>query len=106
HRADGRGMPRIYPALAGNSIVFADDPSSLVQVTLAGGRTPHTPHDRMAFSMPGFEHLPNAQLAQILTFIRSSWGNQASAVREVDVARMRRVVRDKPVHVVPQEAAP
>ena len=106
HRADGRGMPRIYPALAGNSIVFADDPSSLVQVTLAGGRTPHTPHDRMAFSMPGFEHLPNAQLAQILTFIRSSWGNQASAVSEADIARMRRVVRDKPVHVVPQEVAP
>jgi len=40
------------------------------------------------------------------TFIRSSWGNQASAVREIDVARMRRVVRDKPLHVVPQEAAP
>ena len=59
----------------------------------------------MAFSMPGFEHLPNAQLAQILTFIRSSWGNHASAVSEVDVARMRRVVRDKPVHYVPQEAA-
>lgn len=105
HRADGRGMPRVYPALAGNSIVFADDPSSLVQVTLIGGRTPHTPHDRMAFTMPGFEQLPNAQLAQILTFIRSSWGNHASAVSEVDVARMRRVVRDKPVHYVPQEAA-
>ncbi len=56
--------------------------------------------------MPGFEHLPNAQLAQILTFIRSSWGNQASAVSEADIARMRRVVRDKPVHVVPQEVAP
>lgn len=105
HRSDGRGMARVYPALAGNSIVFADDPSSLVQVTLIGGRTPHTRHDRMAFSMPGFEQLPNAQLAQILTFIRSSWGNQASAVSEVDVARMRRVVRDKPVHYVPQEAA-
>lgn len=105
HRADGRGMPRVYPALAGNSIVFADDPSSLLQVTLIGGRTPHTPRDRMAFTMPGFEQLPNAQLAQILTFIRSSWGNQASAVSEVEVARMRRVVRDKPVHVVPQEPA-
>ncbi|MFP3434661.1 alcohol dehydrogenase, partial [Paraburkholderia sp. SIMBA_061] len=25
HRMDGKGAPRIYPALAGNSIVFADD---------------------------------------------------------------------------------
>ncbi len=36
HRMGGKGAPRIYPALAGNSIVFADDPSSLIQVTLTG----------------------------------------------------------------------
>jgi hypothetical protein len=54
-------MPRVYPALAGNSIVFADDPSSLVQVTLTGGRTPHTRTTAWPSAMPGFEHLPNAQ---------------------------------------------
>lgn len=105
HRADGLGAPRVYPALAGNSIVFSDDPSSLIQVTLAGGRTPETPHDRMAFTMPGFAHIPNAELADIMTFIRNSWGNHASAVSADDIARMRRVVAHKPQHYVPQEAA-
>jgi len=56
--------------------------------------------------MPGFAwRLSDEETAQLVTFVRSSWGNQASAVSEVDVARMRRVVRDKPVHYVPQEAA-
>ncbi|WMJ68726.1 cytochrome c [Stenotrophomonas sp. 24(2023)] len=106
HRADGRGMPRVYPALAGNSIVFADDASSLVQVTLAGGRMPQTPHDTMAFSMPGFAHLRNEELARILTFIRNSWGNHASPVSKEEVARMRAVVRDRPAPVLPVEDQP
>lgn len=37
HRLDGMGAPQVYPALEGNSMVFADDPSSLIRVTMAGG---------------------------------------------------------------------
>ncbi|HEY2145202.1 MAG TPA: hypothetical protein VGH12_03970, partial [Steroidobacteraceae bacterium] len=40
--------------------------------------------------MPGFAwRLSNAEVAQLLTFIRSGWGNQASRVSERDVARVR-----------------
>lgn len=102
HRNDGKGAPRIYPALAGNSIVFADDPSSLIQITLAGGKTPDTPADVMAFTMPGFAHLPNWQLAEILNFIRNSWGNHGSEIKEADIARMRREIANKPEHYVPE----
>ncbi len=102
HRNDGRGAPRIYPALADNSIVFADDPSSLIQITLAGGRTPDTPSDIMAFTMPGFAHLPNWQLAEILNFIRNGWGNHGSEIKDADIARMRREIEHKPQHYVPE----
>lgn len=102
HRLDGRGAPRVFPALAGNSIVFAEDPSSLIQVTLAGGGMAKTPHDRMAFVMPGFDQLRNHEVAEILTFIRNGWGNHGSDVRESDVARMRRLVDNKPAHYVPE----
>ena len=102
HRADGKGAPRVFPALAGNSIVYAEDASSLIQITLAGGSMPKTPHDRMAFTMPGFAHLNDQELADISTFIRNSWGNHASAVTAKDIARMRKEIGHKPEHHVPE----
>lgn len=103
HRMDGKGAPRIYPALAGNSMVFADDPSSLIQVTLAGGRMPKTPHDTMAFTMPGFASLTNREVADVLNFIRNGWGNHGSEISEADISRMRHEIERKPKHYVPGE---
>lgn len=102
HRLDGMGASKIYPALKGNSMVFADDPSSLIQVTMAGGRMPETPAHPMAFAMPGFAHLTNADLAELITFIRNSWGNHASEVTEGDVTRMRHELAGKPTHFAPE----
>lgn len=102
HRLDGKGAPRIFPALANNSIVFAEDPSSLIQITLAGGSMPRTPHDRMAFTMPGFANLSDQDLADILTFIRNGWGNHASSVSVSDIARMRKEIDRKPIHYAPE----
>lgn len=102
HRLDGRGAPRVFPALAGNSIVSAKDPSSLIQFTLAGGGMASTPHDRMAFVMPGFDQLRNREIAEILNFIRNGWGNRGSQVTASDVARMRRLVDQKPMNHVPE----
>lgn len=104
HRLDGQGAPRIFPALAGNSIVFAEDPSSLIQVTLAGSKMAQTPHDEMTFIMPGFYQLPNQDIADVLNFIRNAWGNHGSRISTKDVARMRRVVDHAPVHYVPNES--
>src|SRR5690606_18739832 len=60
HRADGRGVPRVFPALDGNSAVYSRYPHSVLQITLSGGRMPDTPHDRMAFSMPALHELADA----------------------------------------------
>ncbi len=102
HRSDGMGAPGIYPALKGNSMVFADDPSSLIQVTLAGGRMPSTPAHDMAFAMPGFSHLSDEDIAGLINFIRNSWGNHASTVNEGEIARMRHEIAKKPTHYVPE----
>lgn len=105
HRLDGKGAPRVFPALAGNSIVFAEDPSSLIQVTLAGSKMADTKHDMMAFTMPGFYHLSNQDLADVLNFIRSGWDNHGSEISTRDIARMRRVVDHAPEHYVPHASA-
>lgn len=104
HRLDGLGAPAIYPALKGNSMVFADDPSSLIQITLAGDRMAETPNYPMTFTMPAFDHLKNDELAELMTFIRNAWGNHAGDVSATEVARMRHEISRKPIHYAPEAA--
>ena len=89
HRPDGRGVARIFPALAGNTAVTADNPQSLVQITLAGDRMPRTRHEPHAFAMPGFAALDDEDVAAVLSFIRTGWTNRAAPVAARDIADMR-----------------
>lgn len=91
HRADGMGAPAIFPALAGNSAVLPDDPASAIRVVLAGGRMPVTADGPYhAFAMPGFAKLSDAEVADVVSFIRTSWGNNAPAVSAAEVAKARK----------------
>lgn len=105
HRADGNGMPRIFPALNNNSAVYANNAQSVIQVTLEGGRTPHSKHDVMAFSMPGFKHLTDSDIADVVNFVRNGWHNQAPEISSRDVAEIRHFVNRKAPNIVPQAAS-
>lgn len=96
HRADGMGVPRIFPALEGNSAVFTENAESVLQITLSGGRMPETPHDRMAFSMPAFNSLSDADIAEVVNYVRNSWTNEASEINVKDVVKMRHFLSKKP----------
>ncbi len=101
HRMNGQGTARLFPALAGNAVVATDNPSSLIQITLAGGAMARTPADKMRPSMPELAKLDDRTVADILSFIRTSWGNKASPVSPNDVAAMRGVIAQKPLDYVP-----
>jgi hypothetical protein len=76
--------------MAGNSTVLSDDPNSLISVVLAGSSLPGTAAAPSPLGMPGFAwRLSNDEVAQLLTFIRNSWGNQASSVSAAEVGRVR-----------------
>ncbi len=104
HRMNGQGTPRLFPALAGNAVVETDNPSSLIHITLAGGAMARTPADKTRPSMPELARLDDRAVADILTFIRASWGNKASPVSANDVAAMRGVIARKPLDYVPEDA--
>jgi alcohol dehydrogenase (quinone), cytochrome c subunit len=90
HHTDGAGSPKALPKIAGNSSVLAQDPNSLIRLVLAGSALPGTTEAPSALGMPGFAwRLSNQEVAQLLTFIRTSWGNQASSVTAGEVARVR-----------------
>jgi mono/diheme cytochrome c family protein len=96
HRADGKGVPRIFPALDGNSAVYSRNADSVLQITLGGGRMPETPYDRMAFSMPEFTNLSDADVAEVVNYVRNSWTNQAPEIGVDDVVKMRAFLAKKP----------
>jgi len=92
HRFDGLGAPRIFPALAGNPSLLGDDTRSLIRVVLEGGRMATTQHDPMAFAMPSLKELNDQEIADVLSFVRNSWGNAARPVQPAEVAEQRRAL--------------
>jgi cytochrome c553 len=91
HGADGRGVPGIYPPLAGNRAVTLQRPSNLVRIVADGGFPPATAGNPRPFGMPPFSQvLDDRAIADVLTFIRRSWGNQASSLVAKDIDRARR----------------
>ena len=90
HGANGSGVPKAYPALAGNRAVTMTQTVNLVQIVLNGAYAPATTGNPRPFGMPPFVlTLGNDEIALVLTHIRQSWGNQASAVTAVEVNRIR-----------------
>lgn len=78
HQSNGEGRPTI-PALAGNKAVLAADPNAIIS-TVENGRN----------LMPSWKgQLTSADIAAVLTYVRSAWGNSASAVTEQRVAAVK-----------------
>jgi cbb3-type cytochrome c oxidase subunit III len=87
HQPAGKGTD-VYPPLAGNSVVTAADPTTMIAV-IVNGRTGPISVNGKTFNnqMPTWKgQLTNASIAAVATYIRSAWGNNASAVTEEEVA--------------------
>jgi alcohol dehydrogenase (quinone), cytochrome c subunit len=90
HRSDGAGSRNALPSIAGNPSVLSADASSLIRLVLVGSSLPGTISAPSPLGMPGFgARLSNAEVSQLITFIRSGWGNSASPVSAGEVARIR-----------------
>ncbi len=78
HQSGGQGT-RTIPALAGNKAVLAADPSGII-MTVERGR----------HLMPSWQgQLSSADIAAVLTYVRSAWGNAAAPVSEQQVASVK-----------------
>jgi mono/diheme cytochrome c family protein len=94
HGDEGKGVQRAYVPLAGNRAVTLESPANLVQVVLGGAFAPSTAGNPRPFGMPPFANeLGDEDIAAVLSYIRNTWGHQASAVRAIDVQRWRSSVR-------------
>ena len=65
-------------------------PVNAIRVLLAGGYPPGTEGNPRPFGMPPYGHIfSNQDAADVLTYIRSSWGNDAEPVAAEEVRRNR-----------------
>ena len=92
HGMDGKGVPYLFPSLAGSPNVRSADPTSLIRVLIEGARSVATAGEPTGPGMPSFAwKLSDDEAAAILTYIRNSWGASAAAVdsRQVEQVRAR-----------------
>ena len=89
HQENGEGLPNLYPPLAGSEILTGD-PSIPIAIVLHG-LTGEVTVKGQKFNnvMAPWASLSDAQIAAILTYERSSWGNSAPAVTAEEVATVR-----------------
>ena len=93
HRSSGTGSAKAFPSIAGNATVLAANPSTLIRLVLVGSTLPSTETAPSNLGMPGFGwRLSDEETAQLVTFVRQSWGNSSGPATAEEVARIRKTV--------------
>jgi mono/diheme cytochrome c family protein len=90
HQASGAGQPGAYPPMVGSEYVLGSK-GMLAAILLDGVQGPLTVEKNPFGSnvMPAWANLSDEKLADIMTYIRKSWGNTADEVKPEDVAAVR-----------------
>ncbi len=90
HQANGQGQPNIYPPLAGSEWVAGTE-ERIVRIILHGLNGPITVAGRDFNNVmaPLGTVLNDEQIANVISYIRSDWGNSGPEVEPSTVARVR-----------------
>ncbi|MTV40950.1 cytochrome c [Duganella radicis] len=92
HGANGAGQPPAYPPLAGNRALTMESAVNPIRIVLNGGFAPGTAGNPRPYSMPPFGHaLNDTEVAQVVSYLRSAWGNNAPPLNGTDVNRYRAI---------------
>lgn len=96
HQANGAGVPKVFPPLAGSEWVRGDE-RVLVQILLHGASGAlEVAGQQYNGAMPAFgQTLGDAEIAAVATYIRGEWGNAAGAITPAAVEAARAETRDR-----------
>lgn len=90
HQANGEGLPGVFPPLA-KSDFLAKDPKAALGIALNGLTGKVVVNGKEYNSvMPPMSQLNDDEIANILTFVFNSWGNDLGKVKASDVAEVRK----------------
>jgi mono/diheme cytochrome c family protein len=88
HQRNGEGVPGVQPALAGTPVTIGD-PAELAAWVMYNTRPASLPAGQYRGVMPQFAYLKDTELAELLTYVRTSFGNSASPVTPDLIAKVR-----------------
>src|SRR5262249_240646 len=90
HGAQGEGKPPHWPPLAGNQSIEMESAVNPIRMVLNGGYPPSTAGNPKPYGMPPFPGPPSDnQVAAVVPYIRTSWGNRGPAVSARDANQLR-----------------
>ncbi len=93
HQADGGGVQNMNPPLIKTEYVLGDK-TRLSHIVLAGLAEPiEINGDDYKQHMPAQNYLTDQQIADVLTYVRNSFGNKASAVKVAEVQAVRATIK-------------
>ena len=92
HQVDGGGVPNMNPTLSQTSFIKGDK-MVLAGIVLKGMSKQEIDGETYHNVMPSFDYLTDAQIADVLTYVRNSFGNKESVVGEADVRSSRAGVK-------------
>ena len=89
HQPTGKGMPGVFPPLAGNKR-FLEDRARTLDVVINGVSGPlEVDGVKYNNAMPPMGHAKDEELAAALTHASTSWGNKGKIYTAADVAKAR-----------------
>ncbi|KWE50858.1 alcohol dehydrogenase [Burkholderia ubonensis] len=90
HATEGRGKPPHFPPLADNQSIQMTSAVNPIRMVLNGGYAPGTRKNPMPYGMPPFAQLlSDEEVAAVVTYIRTAWGNHGKPVSAKDVNDLR-----------------
>jgi mono/diheme cytochrome c family protein len=90
HATEGQGKPPHFPPLANNQSIQMNSAVNPIRMVLNGGYAPGTSKNPMPYGMPPFaQSLSDEEVAAVVTYIRTAWGNHGAPVSEHEVNALR-----------------
>jgi mono/diheme cytochrome c family protein len=90
HAAQGQGKLPDFPPLANNQSIQMTSSVNPIRMVLNGGYAPGTMKNPRPYGMPPFaQSLSDEEVAAVVTFIRTAWGNHGAPVNGHDVNALR-----------------
>lgn len=97
HQANGKGLPGVFPPLAGSDWVNTAGHDRIARIVLDGLNGPITVSGNLFNSVmvPWRDILTDDQIAAVLTYVRQEWGNTAPSVPVGEVTALRSATKDR-----------